>query len=170
MPSASKIKGSSFEREIAKYLSDRYNESFIRVPNSGAYVGGSNKGRKEVLHEGQVRSFKGDIIPGVSFPLLNIECKNYGDFPFHQLLTNCKVLNGWLQQLLDVSDEHDLNVLFMKFNHKGRYIAVQDTVKWDVPSYMVYKSPDYGVWIISELDTFFTLNSGIFKKHSQVSN
>lgn len=169
MPSASKIKGSSFEREIAKYLSDKYQESFIRVPNSGAYVGGINKGRKEILHEGQIRSFKGDIIPGVSFPLLNIECKNYGDFPFHQILTSCKLINSWIEQLMDVSDAHDLNVLFMKFNRKGRYIAVQDTISWNLTSYMRYYHDEHGVWIISELESFFNQNTSIFKTHSQVS-
>ena len=45
MPSKSKIKGSSFEREIAKELSDLYNESFVRTPSSGAYVGGSKVAR-----------------------------------------------------------------------------------------------------------------------------
>ena len=67
MTSPQKAKGGSFEREIAQFLSNLYGESFIRAPGSGAYVGGSNKSRKEVLHEGQVRSFKGDIVPGQNF-------------------------------------------------------------------------------------------------------
>ena len=45
MPSPQKTKGSGFEREIAKYLSDIYGESFIRAPGSGAYVGGKNQSR-----------------------------------------------------------------------------------------------------------------------------
>ena len=40
MPSPQKQKGSSFEREVAQYLSKLYGESFIRAPGSGAYVGG----------------------------------------------------------------------------------------------------------------------------------
>jgi len=167
MPSASKIKGSSFERDIAKYLSDLYNESFVRVPNSGAFIGGINKDRKSYLHEGQVRSFKGDIIPGESFQLLNIECKNYADFPFYQILTTCKLLDDWLDQLMDVSDKDDLNVLFMKFNRKGRYIAVEQKHKWKMNNYLVYHSDIYGSWIISELEHFFKLNSGLFKTLSK---
>lgn len=170
MPSASKIKGSSFEREIAKYLSTKYNESFIRVPNSGAFIGGVNTSRKEFLHEGQVRSFKGDIIPGESFTLLNIECKNYGDFPFHQLLTSCKMLDTWLDQLMDVSDANDLNVLFMKFNRKGRYIAVQSNHQWKITNYITYHNISHGTWVISELEEFFKLNSGLFKQLSQIKN
>ena len=54
MSSPSKNKGSGFEREIAKYLSEKYSESFIRAPGSGAYVGGKNQSRTQFLHEGQI--------------------------------------------------------------------------------------------------------------------
>ena len=43
----SKNKGKAFEREIANFLSDLYEESFTRVPYSGAFVGGKNAVRKE---------------------------------------------------------------------------------------------------------------------------
>ena len=43
MPSKSKNKGSSYEREVANFLSAAYGESFIRAPGSGAYVGGKNQ-------------------------------------------------------------------------------------------------------------------------------
>ena len=93
MPSPQKQKGSGFEREIAKYLTDKYGESFIRAPGSGAYVGGKNQARTQFLHEGQIRSFKGDIVPGETFSKLNVECKFYADFPFHLLLSGeCKVI------------------------------------------------------------------------------
>ena len=90
----SKAKGNSWERDVANHLSTLYGETFIRVPHSGAYIGGKNQFRKQFLHEGQIRSFKGDIVPGQSFSRLNIECKNYGEFPFHQLFTgDCKQLD-----------------------------------------------------------------------------
>jgi len=105
MPSPQKAKGSGFEREIAKYLSDVYGESFIRAPGSGAYIGGKNQNRTQILHEGQIRSFKGDIVPGESFPKFNAECKFYSDFSFHLLLNGeHKVLDSWLEQLLAVAD------------------------------------------------------------------
>ena len=59
MPSKSKIKGSGYEREVAKSLSETYNEPFVRVPNSGAYVGGINNHRKNFLDSNQTKSFKG---------------------------------------------------------------------------------------------------------------
>ena len=167
MPSPQKAKGSGYEREIAKYLSEKYGESFIRAPGSGAYVGGKNQTRKEILHEGQIRSFKGDVIPGQSFKHMNIECKFYADFPFHLLLTGeCKVLDGWLDQLLDVADEGDCNILFMKFNRKGRYVAVQSKLTWVSDNFLYYTSKKYGDWLIFEFDSFFELNTQLLKTYS----
>lgn len=167
MPSPQKAKGSGFEREIAKYLSDTYGESFIRAPGSGAYVGGKNTSRKEILHEGQIRSFKGDIVPGQSFTKMNIECKFYADFPFHLLLTGeCKVIDAWLAQLLDVADPDDCNILFMKFNRKGRYIAVQSKMTWISDNFLYYTSKKYGDWLIFEFDSFFNLNTKLLKTYS----
>jgi hypothetical protein len=168
MSSPSKNKGSGFEREVAKYLSDTYSESFIRAPGSGAYTGGSNSHRKAVLHENQVRSFKGDIIPGESFPLLNCECKFYADFGFHQLYTGSAVLASWLQQLMDAADGGDLNILFMKFNRKGRYVAVQANLPWEREcSYTLYKDVTHGDWMIYSFEEFFKLNTTLLKSLSK---
>lgn len=167
MPSPQKQKGSGFEREIAKFLTDTYGESFIRAPGSGAYVGGKNQSRKEVLHEGQVRSFKGDVVPGQSFSLMNIECKFYADFPFHLVLTgDCKVLNSWLDQLMDVSEEQDLNLLFMKFNRKGKFVCVQSKLTWVTDQFLYYTSEKHGDWLIIEFDHFWKHNKDLVKSYS----
>jgi len=168
MTSPQKAKGSGFEREVAKYLTDTYGESFIRVPGSGAYVGGKNQVRKEVLHEGQIRSFKGDVVPGLSFSKMNIECKFYADFPFHLLLSgDCKVIDGWLSQLMDVADPGDVNILFMKFNRKGRYVAVQSKLTWISDNFIYYSSKEHGDWTIFEFDLFFKSNTQLLKTYSQ---
>ena len=167
MTSPQKAKGSGFEREIAKYLSEKYIESFIRAPGSGAYVGGKNQIRKEVLHEGQIRSFKGDVVPGQSFKRMNIECKFYADFPFHLLLTgDCKVIDAWIDQLMDVADEDDVNLLFMKFNRKGRYVCVQSKLTWVSDNFVYYTSKKHGDWTIFEFDSFFALNTELLKTYS----
>jgi hypothetical protein len=167
MTSPQKAKGSGFEREIAKYLSEKYSESFIRAPGSGAYVGGKNQIRKEVLHEGQIRSFKGDVVPGQSFKRMNIECKFYADFPFHLLLTgDCKVIDAWIDQLMDVADEDDVNLLFMKFNRKGRYVCVQSKLTWVSDNFVYYTSKKHGDWTIFEFDSFFELNTELLKTYS----
>jgi hypothetical protein len=170
MPSPSKNKGSGYEREIAKYLSDLYKESFIRAPGSGAYVGGKNQSRTEILHEGQIRSFKGDIVPGQSFVKLNVECKFYADFPFHQVLAgSCKQLDSWLDQLMDVADDGDLNVLFMKFNRKGKFICLPSKYTWMSDQFMYYTSANHADWVIIEHDHFFRFNKDIFRVYSGAS-
>lgn len=167
MPSPSKNKGSSFEREVANFLSNLYGESFIRAPGSGAYVGGKNQSRKQFLHEGQIRSFKGDIVPGQSFPKFNAECKSYKDFPFHQLYTgDCKVLDGWIEQMMDVAEEGDLNILFMKFNRKGKFVVLQSKYTWVTDQFTYYTSKAHGDWIIIDFDHFFKHNKEIIKAYS----
>lgn len=164
MPSPSKNKGSGFEREVSKYLTEKYGATFIRAPGSGAYTGGSNSHRRQVLHEGQVRSFKGDIMPPDGFNLLNAEAKFYADFPFHQLFGECNQLEVWLEQLMTASDPGDLNILFMKFNRKGRYVAVQANMTWAHDcSCLRYYSSTYGYWMIYNFEKFFDLNSDRFK-------
>jgi hypothetical protein len=167
MSSPQKNKGSGFEREIAKYLSEKYGESFIRAPGSGAYVGGKNQKRTEFLHEGQIRSFKGDIVPGQSFSKMNVECKFYADFPFHLLLSGeCKVIDAWIEQLMDVAEPNDVNILFLKFNRKGRYIAVQSKLTWVSDNFIYYTSKKQGDWTIFEFDSFFNNNTDILKTYS----
>ena len=167
MPSPQKQKGSGFEREIAKYLSEKYGESFIRAPGSGAYIGGKNQSRTQLLHEGQIRSFKGDIVPGQTFTKMNVECKFYADFPFHLLLSGeCKVIDAWLAQLMDVADPEDCNILFMKFNRKGRYVAVQSKLTWVTDNFIYYTTQKHGDWIIMEFDSFFLNNSQLLKAYS----
>jgi len=167
MSSPQKNKGSGYEREVAKFLSETYGESFIRAPGSGAYVGGKNQARTEFLHEGQIRSFKGDIVPGQSFTKMNIECKFYADFPWHLTLTGeCKQLDSWLEQLLDVEADGDLNLLFMKFNRKGQYVAVQGKLTWKADNCILYSSKKWGDWIIMEHSSFFKNNTDLVKSYS----
>lgn len=163
MPSKSKTKGSGFEREVATHLSTLYGESFCRVPNSGAFVGGLNNVRKKFLSEEQIRSFKGDIIPGPSFPKLVIECKFYADFPFHQLLQNTDVLilDKWIGQILDSVDDGDIGLLIMKFNRKGKFIAVNKSNNFNVERFVLYKD-----WVVTSYDTFWDNNTDLLKKLS----
>jgi len=167
MPSASKNKGSSFEREVAKFLSDLYSESFIRAPGSGAYVGGKNQSRKQFLHEGQIRSFKGDIVPGQSFTKFNAECKNYGEFPFHQLFTgDCKTLETWIEQMMDVAEDDDLSILFIKITRKGKFVVVPTNKTWVTDQFFHYTSNKHGDWIIIDFDHFFKHNKDLLKIYS----
>jgi len=162
MPSAQKAKGSSWEREVAKDLSQLYGESFLRTPGSGAFTGGSNASRKQFLDESKIRHFKGDIIPGESFPLLNIEAKFYSDFPFHQLLSGaCKQLDTWIDQILTSADKDDINILAMKFNRKGSFVAYeQRQTQIKSTNFFCYQnlSTHHGTWIITDYKNFWQTN------------
>lgn len=165
MPSASKKKGAGFEREIALFLSDLYSESFVRVPHSGAYIGGSNNVRKVLLDNQQIRSFKGDITPPDGWKLFNCECKNYQDFQFHQLFRGIhRQFDSWAQQCMTVADPGDFNILFMKFNHKGTFVAfpAQWQSQFTISNYFSYQGENSGHWIITDLQNFFQIN------HSEV--
>jgi len=169
MTSKSKTKGSSYEREIAKFLSDTYGEPFVRVPNSGAYIGGANSHRKNFLDGNQAKSFKGDITPPDTWAHFNAECKNYADFPFHLLLTGeCKQLDTWLGQLLAVEDTNDINILFIKITRKGRYVCVQSKLTWVADNFTYYTSQKQGDWMIFEFDSFFLHNTDLLKAYSSI--
>jgi hypothetical protein len=167
MTSPSKAKGNSFERQTADFLTALYGEKFIRVPHSGAFIGGKNTHRKQFLHEGQIRSFKGDIIPGESFPKFNAECKSYKDFPFHQMFSgHVKILESWIDQCMDVADPKDFNILFMKFNRKGTYVAVQipDDHRLTLVRWINYGSIKHDHWAVMDHDTFWDLNADRVKE------
>lgn len=169
MPSKQKQKGSAFEREIAQFLTDLFESPFCRVPNSGAFIGGKNSQRKQALSEGQVRSFKGDIIPGPGFEFMNIECKSYKSFAFHQLFNSseCKQLNTWIDQCMMVADPGDLNLLFMKFSRQGTFVATPANTQLILPyNGISYYSKNHGTWYFAGIDLFFELNKNLIKSFS----
>ena len=168
MTSKSKNKGSAYEREVSKFLSELYGEPFVRVPNSGAYTGGSNSHRKIFLNSGQIKTFKSDLIAPDSWVNFNAECKNYAEFAFHQLFEECSTLETWIKQLINASDNNDLNILFIKISRKGRYVAVQANKDWDKScNHMIYTSPKFGSWMIYSFENFFKVNSTQLKTYSQ---
>jgi hypothetical protein len=159
MASKSKSKGSSWEREIAKFLTELYDESFLRVPNSGAYIGGSNTFRKAQLDEGQVNRFKSDIVAPSSWRRFNCEAKNYNDFPFHQLFTGeIKQLETWLSQLMETADEGDCNLLCIKITRKATLVAFETTRNFLASDAFLYKSTTHGSWYIMDFNKFWASN------------
>ena len=147
MPSKSKTKGNTFEREVSQFLSTTFHESFIRVPTSGAFVGGKNNIRKALLGENQLQSKKGDIHPPDDWKHWNAECKSYADFPFHHLVQGeVKILDKWIAQTMEVSDFYDLNIIFIKINRKGRWVVFEDCTKFNATSFINYKGWKFTSW------------------------
>lgn len=160
MASKQKIKGSSFERDVAKDLSLRYGENFTRTIGSGAFVGGKNTVRKDVLTENQIRHHKGDITPPDSFFKMNMECKSYKDFAFHLLFTgkNGK-LEEWIGQTLDAADAGDVNIIVMKFDRIGKYICVEKFEGMDISKGLHYRDS----WYFYDYDAFYETNEKSFQ-------
>jgi hypothetical protein len=166
MGSKSKNKGKGFERDVAKYLSDLYGDNFVRVFSSGAYTGGMNNFRKDTLTEGQIRANKGDISPPDDWNHFNCECKAYNSFAFHKLFYNEKIplLEEFINQTMEASDDGDVNIIFMKFDYVGKYIAYQLPRPFECEKYIDYSSKDHGVWRFTEFESFFQKNKEIFEK------
>lgn len=166
MTSKSKAKGSSWERDVAKFLSESYGTHFMRVPNSGAYTGGSNASRKMVMSDGQIRHMKGDIVPPDDWNHFNCECKNYASFPFHRLLFNDRIpiLEDWLKQIIDAADEGDVNILFMKITRVGRFVAFESHQPFKTYRHVEYTDDSGRKWNITEFDNFFELNWAEFER------
>jgi hypothetical protein len=159
MSSKSKNKGKSWERDIANFLTELYDEKFVRVPHSGAYIGGINSIRKEQLDEGQIRGFKGDIIPPSLWVHFNCEAKNYGDFPFHLLFSQpVPMLELWINQLLEVADPYDLNLMFVKITRKGKFVIFPQGTPLKHENYLHYTSPINGSWFMMDHAHFWSIN------------
>ena len=159
MASMQKNKGSGYERDVAKFLSTLYGETFIRTIGSGAFIGGKNQSRLGYLTESQSRSHKGDVTPPDSFYHANIECKFYQDFKFNQVFTGkCPVLDKWIEQVIEVEEAGDVNIIFMKFNRKGQYVAYQGK---SIPTDKALHYRDD--WYFMSFDKFFEYYSEQFK-------
>ena len=158
----SKRKGGRGERELCKLLADIFTGSFVRVPNSGAAVGGKNVIRRQSLSKMQDRSFRGDIIPPDHLPHLVIEAKSYGEFRFHQLLrpAPCPMLDEWIAQTKEVIDAGDQWFVVFKITLLGWYVAVADEACHDFAfeNYAMYTGR-HGRFRVTEMINFFQSNS-----------
>ena len=165
MASKSKTKGSTHERAYSNFLTKLFKQPFARVPNSGAYTGGANSFRKARLDENQAKTFKGDIIPPDNWIKWCCECKNYAEFPFHQLWSgDVKILDTWIAQCIAASDERDFSFIAFKISRKGQFVAVKNShevLKYD--NYFRYSNPQSGEWIIMDSDRFWQLNAETVK-------
>jgi hypothetical protein len=164
MSNKGKQKGNTGERKIADFLTNLYGQKFIRVPNSGAFLGGMNTKRKAQLDEGQVASFKADLIPPSNMRKLVIESKFYADFPFHNLMKDDGVplLDKWIDQAKTSADDDDFWMVIFRINRKGAF-AVFDSNhlgSFEVNNHILYKGT-----AITEFEQFFIENKDtIFNK------
>jgi len=156
---SSKRKGNSGERELCKHLSTILGGSFIRVPNSGAFIGGKNIHRKTTLSEAQTRHRKGDIVPPDHLPRLVIEAKSYADFPYHLLLRPSPLpkLDQWIAQIRDGCDDNDFWFLAFKINRKSWTIVLRQNTRWILNNHAIYEF-EGEKYVVTDLESFLLTN------------
>jgi hypothetical protein len=157
MSTAQKSKGNTGERKIADFLGKLYEAKFIRVPNSGAFLGGKNNHRAASMDAGQIATFKADLIPPTHMQRLVIESKFYAEFPFHALLKNedIAILDKWIEQARIVCDPQDFWVVVFRINRRGVFAAfdAKHLGKFTVANHSRYKE-----FVITEFEKLFTDN------------
>jgi len=121
MPSKSKSKGNAFERAVADHLTEVFGYNFERVPNSGAFVGGKNNQRYDSLSKSQQLIYEGDILVPDELHHMKIECKAYRDFSFHQLFSENKLLDSWIEQAYS---KEKFWFLIFKINRRGTFVLI----------------------------------------------
>ena len=163
MPSAAKQKGNAWERDVAKDLSETFNENFIRVPNSGAYTGGANVFRIDQLTEQQRRMMDGDIMVPPCLSRYKIECKNYKTFDFHQLFNENKTLDKWIKQ----AEFGLLWFLVIKVTRKGSFILFRKEISkhFSYKNYLSYKDK----YVITDYKKFWQENADAIRRLNEDS-
>lgn len=163
MPSAAKQKGNAWERDVAKDLSETFNENFIRVPNSGAYTGGANVFRIDQLTEQQKRMMDGDIMVPPCLSRYKIECKNYKAFDFHQLFNENKTLDKWIKQ----AEFGLLWFLVIKVTRKGSFILFRKEISkhFSYKNYLSYKDK----YVITDYKDFWQKNADAIRRLNEDS-
>jgi hypothetical protein len=163
MPSAAKQKGNAWERDVAKDLSETFNENFIRVPNSGAYTGGANVFRIDQLTEQQKRMMDGDIMVPPCLSRYKIECKNYKAFDFHQLFNENKTLDKWIKQ----AEFGLLWFLVIKVTRKGSFILFRKEISkhFSYKNYLSYKDK----YVITDYKEFWQENANAIRRLNEDS-
>ena len=163
MPSAAKQKGNAWERDVAKDLSETFNENFIRVPNSGAYTGGANVFRIDQLTEQQKRMMDGDIMVPPCLSRYKIECKNYKAFDFHQLFNENKTLDKWIKQ----AEFGLLWFLVIKVTRKGSFILFRKEISkhFSYKNYLIYKD----IYVITDYKEFWQENADAIRRLNEDS-
>jgi hypothetical protein len=169
MPSKGKAKGNAWERELAGLLNKIFNLPFQRVPNSGAFLGGSNASRRMGLDAKQERLMTGDLIVPEELNHCSFECKFYKSFDYHLLFRQNKQFEDWIKQSKEGCNIDQIWFLCIKSNRREPLVASDSIMFLDVftgLNYMSYKFEDKTVYI-TELKPFFEMGKDFLLSLSQ---
>jgi len=153
-----KNKGKSYERQLAKQLTEIFGFNFERVPNSGAFIGGKNIVRAAKLSNNQLLAASGDIMTPDELSHVDFECKFYKELAFSSLFDNCEILNKWVEQA-----RHTVKTIWflcIKINHKGEFIV------FDKKHTKLYNDTD--TFLTYRNNNIFIKGEGFFLKNKQL--
>ena len=128
----SKVKGNSFELKVSKILSEQLSPlKFIRVPGSGARVGGMNFEKFGGLFSADtIGLFVGDVVASNETEVgmkckVSIECKSYANVDrFSLLMSGSSKIFEWLKEAeIDAEKTGKVPVLIFKWNRTAIYAA-----------------------------------------------
>lgn len=174
MSNANKNKGKSYERVVAKHLSAVTGLSFLRVPNSGAFVGGMNFHRSEVLSKEQIGMFEGDIITPVEWNHVRLECKFYKEITWSSLFSDGgeSKVNSWIEQ--NEQGTRPYWFICFKLNRIGEFVIFPDSytyfTKFNTVPPMILENKSYFIYRekyrIVSMDNFFESNFQSIQKYN----
>lgn len=128
----SKSKGNTYELKISKKLADKLSPlKFIRVPGSGARVGGVNFQKFGTLFSADsLNIFVGDVVASNEAEVglkckVNIECKSYATPDNVSLLIGgTSKIFGWMRESeIDAAKTGKVPILIFKWNRTDDFIA-----------------------------------------------
>jgi hypothetical protein len=161
-----KKKGNRYELEVSKDLSSRFKDTFRRVPQSGAIVGGLNKIYNEGLRSDAQEIFAGDVISPQWFPFC-LECKNYANTPkmTNLLSIGDKDLDAWIKQskTSGITANKDWLLLFKITEGRKSFACMNADLyfrvcKEDIKRFIIYKDTiiiDYKTFMDTLIKNFF---------------
>lgn len=159
----SKNKGNTFERKIAKILSERFephtglSDAFRRNIDSGSFFGASNQHR--IQKHGTEHANFGDILTPQDFKFA-VECKHYKTPPtFGTIIKGeYKLFDEWIGQAKqDAENAGKAWMVIAKFNNVDEFVLVQQGIAPQSKILMRYKDADIVPLkkLLEEDDSFF---------------
>lgn len=92
-----------------------------------------------------------------------IECKFYGELPFHSIVAGIKVpkLTEWINQAKYDCDEGDVWIVIFKINRRGKFIVIDKKQfrEVSIKNYCLYEN-----CYICNFDTFFETNKELIEQ------
>jgi len=163
VPSKGKAKGNSWERELAVLLKEQFDLPFQRVPNSGAFLGGSNFTRRIGMDKTQERIMTGDLIVPEELKHISFECKFYKKFDYHLLYKQNKQLEDWVDQAKEGCNMDQTWFLCIKANRRDPLIVFEDLIFLESLTNLNYTSYNFKNKhiFITDLKKFISLNRDV---------